>query len=133
MDELRSNVCEAVTGAFDDRGGKEAKVSGLVDKAVSDVESEAGLEKLGEILSRSERVKPWYKCWCVLGLVVVLLLTMGWFFWVVNFGQKGAASSARINKSLGFLDKLNLERDGYEFNDEEKWLLSGDEFEAIEF
>ena len=127
MNEAREEIGRLISSSL---GSREGEVDGRVAEAVGNVESEAGLQKLREVLSRPDQIKPWYKRWWMLGLSCVLLFIGVWFAQSVTYDTK-ATSLVTSNKLLNLFEGMSLKRSTYPFSDEERWLLSGESFHPI--
>lgn len=123
MNKLQEEVCVLVSSAL---GGHQGQVDGRVVEVVGDVESEAGLRKLGKVISQSGRTKPWYKRWWMLGLCCALLLTGIWLVQTITFDAKAVSPIPQKNKLFGLFGGMSLFGSRSDFTEEEKWILNGD-------
>lgn len=127
MNETREELGRLISSSL---GSREGEVDARAAEAVGHLDEGEGLEKLREVLSRPDQIKPWYKRWWMLGLCCVLLFIGVWFVQSVTYNTK-ATSLLTTNKLLNLFEKMSLKRSTYPFSDEERWLLSGESFHPI--
>lgn len=127
MNETREEIGRLISSSL---GSREGEVDARAAEAVGNLDEGEGLEKLREVLSRPDQIKPWYKRWWMLGLCCVLLFIGVWFVQSVTYNTK-ATSLLTSNKLLNLFEKMSLKRSTYPFSDEERWLLSGESFHPI--
>lgn len=88
MNETREEIGRLISSSL---GSREGEVDARAAEAVGNLDEGEGLEKLREVLSRPDQIKPWYKRWWMLGLCCVLLFIGVWFVQSVTYNTKATS------------------------------------------